>query len=300
VVRVRQSRATKTLWLDPRRAWSPVRVRYEHDRGMWFESRSALKEMDGVWFPEAVHLFTSTYEDGREAAQIVRVHSATFNRPEHPSRLTPADIGVEVGTSVVVYDEHRNWRPARWDGEQIVSLSEFVERRLQEGPNLTREVARVQAREAAELRAQATPVLMDGISSQALLRAVTQKPARCESLWEAYTRAFIQRYKLNEEQTQQALSILHDCQERGRAHLAQHKDEFAELDDRAKKLGEQTGVKRDQERAKILRERERLAKPLNDIFEQQLKPRLDKLPTRAQRKAAEEVATTRPTTQRAD
>lgn len=300
VVRVRQSRATKTLWLDPRRAWSPVRVRYEHDSGMWSESRSALKQMDGVWFPEAVHVFTSTHEDGREAAQIVRVYSATFNRPEHPSRLTPADIGVEVGTDIVVYDEHRNARPAKWDGEHIVSLSEFAERRLQEGPNLTREVARAQAKEAAELRAEATPVLMDGINAQALRHAVTQKPAQCESLWEAYTRAFIQRYKLNEEQTQKALSILHDCQERGRAYLVQHKDELAELDDRAKKLAEQTGVKRDKERANIRRQRERLAKPLNDIFEQQLKPRLDKLPTRAQRKAAEDAATTRPTTQRAD
>ncbi|MFQ5807531.1 MAG: hypothetical protein ACE5I3_13880, partial [Phycisphaerae bacterium] len=297
VVRVRNSYGTKRFWLDPQRAWSPVRVRYQRDDGVWFESRSTLKKFDAVWFPETVLMFTSRYKEGREPAQIVRVYSATFNRPEHPQRLTPADIGVQVGMDVVVYDEDMSWNVGKWDGEKVVSFEEFAKRlhagELKEGPNFIRAAVKASAKQAKERQAAqgpqvaGTPGWATPLTAEGARKALLLSPKQLESFWEAYTTAFIKKYKLNEEQTQKALSILKHCQQQAHGHVHRHKSEFDRLDERIKALRKLKGPERSKAEAQIRRDRETLLKPLDDIFEQQLKPRLDKLPTRAQRKDAE-------------
>ena len=291
VVRVRKGDDTQTYWLDPQRAWAPVRVRYERKNGTWFETRSSLKEMDGVWFPEVVQTFNSTYEGGKEPARIARVYSAEFNRPGHPMRLTPADIGVEVGADILFRDKDQpEGQHLKWDGQNLVTPAEFNERGVRHGPDFARESARLEMSLAAERRADAAPVAIETVNPEALRRALLQQPARCESLWEAYTRNFIAKYQLNEEQTQRALAILRECQDAGRAYVAKHKAEFESLDERTKKLPELDESERETQRTAIQAQREKLGKPLDDIFEKQLKPRLDKLPTRAQRRAAEQAA----------
>ena len=290
VVRVQRADSTVTYWLDPERAWSPVRVRSDyHKYDRWMEGRCSLKRMDGVWFPETVQFFRSEYEEGRKPVQIVRVFGATFNRPEHPQRLTLADIGVDVGTYVRVLEHGSPPRMGRWDGEQVLDMNEAARRGMKEGPIFKRQVARVKRRRLEELSAELAIASQDEFGPKALLKTVAEQPLQCESLWEVYTRKFIGKYKLNEDQTQKALSILRDCQQRGRAHLDAHSAEFTELEKRLKKLGGQVGASREKERAELRTKREKLIKPLERIFEQQLSPRLNKLPTRAQRKAAEQA-----------
>jgi hypothetical protein len=118
----------------------------------------------------------------------------------------------------------------------------------------------------------------------------TSQPTSRPSLdeWARYTYQFILKYTLNEEQTQKALSILKRCHGQREAYLSKHKSDFGRLDERLKIVGNLKAEEREKAEKELQRERERLLKPLNDIFEQQLKPRLEKLPTRAQRKAAEE------------
>ncbi|MFQ5806826.1 MAG: hypothetical protein ACE5I3_10290 [Phycisphaerae bacterium] len=307
VVTVQKSAGTRTYWLDPERGWSPVRVRNEHDKYGWSESRSSLTKFDGVWFPEVVEIFSSRYKDGREPEKIIQVYSATFNRREHPQPLTPGDIGMEVGMDVRVRGADMELETfGKWDGEKVASFEEFADRlqkgELTEGPNFTRAVVQAEAKltqqrlAAARADGHVVAVWTGPMTVEQARKALLLTPSQFESLWEAYTKAFIKTYKLNEEQTQKALSILKSCQQQAHAHVSAHKSDFDRLDHGVKALTKLKGEQRAKAEAEIRRERERLLKPLNDVFEQQLKPRLDKLPTRAQRKAGErkQAPATRP------
>lgn len=114
--------------------------------------------------------------------------------------------------------------------------------------------------------------------------------AEPESRWEQYTREFIERYKLDPGQTQKALDILKDCKEQAASVLRSKAAQIEALDKRIEALKGATGGDA-KERGKAMTEltetRGKLVEPLDRIFEKQLKPRLEKLPTRAQRQAAE-------------
>ncbi len=106
-----------------------------------------------------------------------------------------------------------------------------------------------------------------------------------EGQWEAYVREFIQRYQLDEAQSQKANSILRECQDQARGYMSRRKADFDRLDERLKLLSGET----DKTKAmmEIQQQRQKLLEPVGRIFERQLKPRLERLPTRAQRQAAE-------------
>jgi hypothetical protein len=318
VVRVLSENASTTYWIDPRRGWSPVRVRYEDSQyDAWKEARSTLKEIDGAWTPERVEIFDSRHEGGATPAEVVCIRNAAFNKPEHPKKLTLADIGVDVGTDVTVFELNKPRRDGKWDGEQVLDMMEFSRRRLEEGPLFLREIKIFKQRRAEKALADLNEMAVTDPDPDAMRQSIAKRPSQCESLWEAYTRKFIEKYKLNEDQTQKALAVLKECQERGRAHLDVHRDEFAKYDELLKKLGqtaaapagkkeptapangakEPTAASNDakepasapgkNENPELQAMRDKLIKPLDDIFEQRLVPRLDKIPTRAQRKDAE-------------
>jgi len=100
--------------------------------------------------------------------------------------------------------------------------------------------------------------------------------------WTIYTEQFIERYQLNEEQKQKAFTILGHQQEARDRYLRRKADEMAHV---TKLL---TEAETEEERAASLEAYQRLNAPVDRIFEQ-LKERLDTLPTRAQRKAAIEA-----------
>jgi len=120
--------------------------------------------------------------------------------------------------------------------------------------------------------------------------------SRPESEWEAYTRQFIRTYRLDDEQAQRASSILRDCQERANAYLSAHKDQLEQLRQRVALTVDGDPRQRLDVLNALGRERSELLRPLDEIFAKQLKPRLEKLPTSAQRRAAEEreKATSKP------
>lgn len=284
VVKISKGSEITTYWIDPNRGWSPVRVRSEFEKdGRWTESRSILKQVDGVWFPEAVQFYDSNHEKGKTPMSIVHIYEAEFNRPEQPRQLSLADIGVDVGTMVNVVAAGKPQRGGRWDGDNVIDVEEFTRRKLKEGPLFNREISTFKRRQAekllAELNEDINEDVVQNLDPVMLRKSVSRDPKQCESLWEAYTRKFIEKYKLNEEQTQKALAVLKDCQDRGKAHLDGHRDEFAKYDELLKKTGQG-------ENPDLQAMRDKLVKPLDDIFEQRLVPRLDKIPTRAQRKVA--------------
>ncbi len=97
--------------------------------------------------------------------------------------------------------------------------------------------------------------------------------------FEAYTTGFIQRYKLDEAQQGQAWKICRALQEARDKYLSKSLAKINDLQDRLAK------VTTDEDREKIAAEYRRLTQPLDRYFNQ-LKERLDKIPTGKQRAEA--------------
>jgi hypothetical protein len=106
------------------------------------------------------------------------------------------------------------------------------------------------------------------------------KPAKDE--WAIYTERFIERYQLNDEQKQKAFAFLHRHQEERDKYLRRKTDEMGRV---TKLLKE---AETEEQRQAALEAYERLNGPIERMFEQ-LKDKLDTLPTRAQRRAAAEA-----------
>ncbi|MBI5864264.1 MAG: hypothetical protein HZB38_07135 [Planctomycetes bacterium] len=125
-----------------------------------------------------------------------------------------------------------------------------------------------------------------------------------ESEWEKYVREFIQKYQLNDEQTQKANAILTQCEQQADRILTAKKSELERIESREAELrtaaaptaaGAKSDAKeareaKQKESGELAKKKEEILAPLTRIFEDQLKPKLEKLPTRAQREAAEAAA----------
>lgn len=108
------------------------------------------------------------------------------------------------------------------------------------------------------------------------------------SEWEKYVEGFISRYQLDEAQTTRARTILKDCQDQGERIMKARTPVIEQLDREAAELAKSDDKDKAKKAAAIAEKRKKLLEPIDRIFEGQLKPRLESLPTRAQRAAAEE------------
>ncbi|MBL8878506.1 MAG: hypothetical protein JNG88_05240, partial [Phycisphaerales bacterium] len=108
-----------------------------------------------------------------------------------------------------------------------------------------------------------------------------------ESEWETYVRSFIDKYKLTPEQAQKAQDILKDCEQQAERHLKSRESRLNDLDKREAALKTSKDKNVGKETTKINEDRQKLLAPIGDIFEKQLKPKLERLPTSKQRKEAE-------------
>jgi len=280
-----------TWWIDAERGWNPVRVTFEKDGSLLAESRTTLKNYDGVWYPASVAFFggPNGYKNGAEPYEVITVHQAEFNAPDQPMVLTPTDIGVEAGMVVERIDASDRHVLDMWDGQKAVSQEEYDLRasrgEVQTGPTTLRERARLEAAEAMKAAGQMSRVVSAASQSVDL----TQRK-HLESEWEAYTRRFVEMYRLNDDQSQKAWSVLKQCQERANQYIAKNRAEFEKLEQRIGKLrGSQDAKEREALPALEMRYAS-LLEPIHQILEDQLKPRLEKLPTRAQRQAATQPA----------
>lgn len=286
-VRVRSEDFTRTYWLDPARGHSPVRVRHENRDGSWSESRSVLKLVDHVWFPASVHTFSSRYRDGREPTMVIEVDSAEFNRPEHPLTLTLADIGVDVAVCVLDFST----KPATsgsWDGEKVVSEQEFS-RRLHAGELHESQQFKELFWRASGMKDNPLADKPAHAGETVAKREKKEQPKRKETEWEAYVREFIAKYRLDEAQIQQANTILRDCEDKANKYLMGRKADIERLDKQSMSLQNSDLKDKTNEAARLAEERKQLRKPIDDIFENELKPRLEKLPTSKQRADAENM-----------
>lgn len=303
-----------TYWIEPEHGWNPVRVVHRASGERVAEMRCELENFDGHWFPRRMEFFNASFADGARPAEVIEIDDAAFNRPSDPPRLSPADIRVDVGTNIHRYGpERRNPELAFWDGQKLISQEEYF-RRLGAGELHEGEIHREALRYTRALTAERE-------------RTTTARPERWfflgreqgrytfrtwESDWERYTRYFIKTFNLSEDQTQRALAILEECQQRGRAYVAARQQEIdsAQRDMNRHANGEeiQSGAQRGSHaergraeaaatapapahaRLDALRERvHELIRPLDEIYAE-LRGRLDRIPTRAQREAVRAAA----------
>lgn len=279
---ISQSGWERIFKISADKGWNPEEImRVSPDGKVTERIVSTLGQFDGVWFPKEI----AFYDRDGVLYETVNVERLEINRPEHPERLTLADIGVDDGMVIQFTPESGVFGVGggpitfsadnimAWDGENVVSLRKYQERfkrgEVQRGPKIT--AMREQLKQGTYRHPD------DDLREAYNLRRQLRKGAVSE--WEAYVRKFVEKYRLNHEQQRKAYQILRRCQEKANAYVLKHKAELTKKD---------LDVKRKAE----------LLAPVNRIFEKDLKSRLEQLPTRAQRRAAE--ATSKPTKAQAD
>ncbi len=173
------------------------------------------------------------------------------------------------------YDPESEWFPP---GRERRELERAEERARREAMDRARAEVLGTAEDGAEA----------GDAAQSA--AATSQPARVPDAWRDYTEAFIARYDLDDAQQQKARSFLRSAQESRDRYLRPRKASIDKVQARLAAADDEVT------RQRALAEFDKLNAPIERRF-QQLKDKLNTLPTRAQRKAvaAAELEAAEPT-----
>lgn len=281
-------------WIDPNRDYAVVKTASEQDGRRILETEYSLEKIDGVWFPQQIDRYRMDSAGRRikPAVESIEFLATEFNRPEHPRHFSPTDIGIDTGVNVSYDDPTR--KAGIWDGGAVISIDTYAARLksgdLKPGPNVIR-VLRQRAEfppAEDEPAGTETSTSADGRAALGFSGAAARMRTRLTTEWERYTRDFIRRFELDQPQTERAKAVLAECEERASKLVSDRKETLTHW-------GRQITKPEMQAKASdaMSRELKELRSALQREFDEQLKPRLDKLPTRAQRAAAT-AATTQP------
>lgn len=271
-----------TEWtLDPGKGWAPVSSRWVSMEGeMLFEARSALKQVDGRWFPEAVLYFRSTHEGGRVPYETIEVQKAEFDHAEHPQRLTPEDAGVEFGTEIrrMQPDGPPLAEPVFWDGQRLIDRVEYQRLRKAGRPLGVNNQAYQDKLASGWVPGQDSMEEVGDFSVASLVK-------QTEDAWDRYTREFIAKYSLRESQSTRAWESCAKAKKSRDEYLARRKDEFKQTSDEHERTSKASGSDADQGRLRLQAKWRSLVIPVERRFVL-LKEELRDLPTVEQRKEA--------------
>ncbi len=285
VVRATVQDNTATWRLDPELDNNPSRIELSSAGKVTHEYEIRYRRWDGVLFPQEVVV---RYLEGGvpKPSWSLKVLYAEFNRAEHPARLGPPTIGIEPGTNITFRDR-RPYQTMIWDGQQAISLEEFSVRRKNGealiGPTFARENARLAVLNERRGDFEKYQAQMDKLGMW------PQPAPRKLNEWEKYTHDFIAQHALDAGQQERALAILKDCTDEGQSYVARERSALDAFDDRLEDLTAQMVTDANQWRH-LADERTRLVEPLERIFNDRLKPRIESLLTREQRAASQPAA----------
>jgi len=273
--KVRNRDVQQHWWLDPERGFAPVRMQIYSEGRVLREQRATYRQYDGVWFPQTVLEFNGAAKDGRKPTKTITINTARFGG-DLPEKLEPSDIGVEAGSVVYITEPFQSkW----WDGAKLVTHEQFREGyksgKIKLGPTVLRTHQEIDARNAAEPAGHLQPPDIVDIILKGFFHD-----------WEQYVIRFKETNRLDEAQRASAQAVEKDCKDRARRYVLDKRSEFENLH------GQETRTTMDAEGktsiviSKDIRDRRRsLEQPLHEIFDTQLKPRLDGLLTTPQEKA---------------
>jgi hypothetical protein len=293
VVTGRDARGQSVTWhINPTKGWNAELIEHRAADGKLIRRATCeLCRYGDTWLPERTDYFGA---DGK-VYWSVRITSARLNARDDPQQFTPADLNLEVGTNIGwvndparEQDPNRGVRVRAWDGHAVIPFDEYAalvaEGKRVPGPTFQR-----------MKRGEPFSSPYDTEEDRARRRLDSGKLRteqvlnRHQTLWEQYVRDFIRKYQLSQEQSREAFQILKQCQEAAEQQTNRLRLEFVPLWTERQQGGKDFDPKKEkrlEELVKSIQER------VDKVFETQLKPRLDKLPTRAQRKAAEAATTT--------
>jgi hypothetical protein len=252
-------------WFDESRGRLPTRGELTRAGQLVARMECEHDQFSGAWFPRTV-VHARLAGDRVIEKRIYRIERIERDG-DLPSRLDPSHIGVEPGVNVV----QSSGDVMIWDGQRAIASDEFDRRvaagTAQFGPNVARHF--FGPRDPTPRNLKPVDKLLLGYHQTHNL------------MWRKYVSQFSQRHGLTAEQNHGAAGILADCENRAAGYLASIRGQLSEL---AIRLDSGSTGGRDPRgsRGALHRQRNELGKPLSDIFEQQLKPRLAALLTAEQ------------------
>jgi hypothetical protein len=270
---------SKTVWyIDPNTGWSCTRSELRELSGALVNySETAYQKYGDTWLP-----VSTAYMDRNDELRVFQeVSQARVNDKDLPSSLSPADIGVEVGVAMLGSPNSGSQQGQYnyWDGQNVVSKEEFDRRMkagdLELGPSVKEFFKNIKKyNEAGVPYNPGIPLEVlapEGSAAYARLSNAglfTKPPATQPSTliiepkdpWDVYAIKFIKDYKLDQEQSSKTLQILEDFKVLRQKYLNMLP----------------TSAKRVEDTTKLLRN-------VDNMFDNGLKPRLQRLPTRRQK-----------------
>jgi hypothetical protein len=299
VVTLERDGGRLTWRLDPQRGGQPLRVTLEHGGRIVAESRVTLERFGDAWFPAQVEYFDGPCEGAKAPREVIRVSEARFDAPDLPDSIHLSDIGVDAGINVEVRTQGRAELEdaCKWDGQRLITNEDFLARslngELRPGPIFERNWQRLRAANAGSQVRLPARRGQEGTGPQESTRATTTddgarlKPIPdWESEWERYVREFCDKHRFDPGQRAEADRLLNACKKLGHEYVARRRFAFEAFDRAARSLAELEPAEQARRRPALEAQRLGLVLPLRELFEQRLKPGLEKLPTRAQRAAA--------------
>ena len=282
-------------YIDPELGWNPLRCEGIYQGRVFAESICEYDQHGDVWFPVSAAYLNSV----GDLVTLIEVESVTVNSADIPDELTPDILGMGNGMPVLPQRGGRRVPPGSGNllygtGGSLFTIKQYSQLKkkglIETSPILIEWQRRVKEHtRAMNRRAKETPGGADAVEPQQPKAWRLSSPLivrnKVDVEWDKYTADFIKRYKLDEGQRQVAGRILRDCKEQRTRYLRSRRAQIAKLE------GRLSGQKLAKDRHELLIELERINSPIHEIFEEQLKPRLDKLLTRKQRKAVESEKT---------
>lgn len=264
------------LRLSPDQGGEVTETQVLQDGVVMSRTVSTLRNYNGRWFPESVLYYRQNYERGERPYQAVLVSDARLDDPTLPFELTPDSIGIEVGTNVRLMRADGSMELRMFDGQRPADLNATIaavrQGLLEAGPRYQAAIRRAGEQMQRQRELPGRPA-----DERAALDwdAFAGRP----TLWQMYVQRFAKQYGLSDEQRQQAWQIHDRCRDEAGEYVRKKAEAFGELDRLAReKGGDDESVR--QRRAELLR-------PIQDIFENRLKPRLRSLLTREQARKGE-------------
>jgi len=264
-----QGEARVVWYIDPTLDWNATKVEQWRKDKLVTRCMMEYQRANGIVVPlSALYLGA----DG-QVVYHAQVASIDVNDPALPSDLTPEFIGVEPGYTVWVTGNPaiRSQQTYVGDGKHSdasIVFSMIHRGELKPGERVTR------------LR-NGEPVTYELPDPKQVKIELEELRKRLSSHgldeWEIYTREFSRRFGLDDEQQQKAVQILKQCQARRDHYLHSVAAQKNTLETNVNKT--MVPAESEELAAQLLK----LQEPVTRIFEQDLKPRLELIPTRRQR-----------------
>ncbi len=219
-------------------------------------------------FEEFSQMVDTTAEDMRE-----------YMTDEQQVLLSGQLAAMQVGMGFM-RQRLQTWREGGYDWESEWPRShEFKRREGARQKELEDEATRA-AHEAMGIAPDGSEAAaVPGAAAPTGERKPTSRPSAPRDDWTIYVENFIKRYELDAAQQGSARKVLNSLQEQRDRYLQRHVSDINAVEGKLK------AAQSADERAKVQAELDRLNRPLERYFDQ-LKERLDRIPTRKQRAAA--------------